>query len=38
LSKDETKNILKKAGIDPGLRAQALSLEEWHNIHTSLHS
>ncbi len=38
LSKDETKNILQLAGIDPGLRAQALSLEDWHNIYTSLHS
>jgi 16S rRNA (adenine1518-N6/adenine1519-N6)-dimethyltransferase len=38
MSKDEARILLEKAGIDPGLRAQALSLEDWHRIYTSLHA
>jgi 16S rRNA (adenine1518-N6/adenine1519-N6)-dimethyltransferase len=33
LSKPEAEALLIKAGIDPHLRAQALSLEEWHNLY-----
>jgi 16S rRNA (adenine1518-N6/adenine1519-N6)-dimethyltransferase len=38
LDKEVTKKLLETAGIDPGLRAQALSLDEWHNLYTSLYS
>lgn len=33
LSKDQAKTLLESAGINPGLRAQALSLEDWHKIY-----
>lgn len=32
LSKDEVRAVCDRAGIDPGRRAQTLSLEEWHAI------
>jgi 16S rRNA (adenine1518-N6/adenine1519-N6)-dimethyltransferase len=32
LSKPETENLLKKANIDPNLRAQDLSLDDWRNL------
>jgi 16S rRNA (adenine1518-N6/adenine1519-N6)-dimethyltransferase len=31
--KAETQTILQTAGIDPGLRAQNLSLDEWHRLY-----
>jgi 16S rRNA (adenine1518-N6/adenine1519-N6)-dimethyltransferase len=33
LSRDEVTKSCAKAGIDPGRRAQTLSLEEWHKIY-----
>lgn len=33
MSKPETEELLSKAGIDPSLRAQALSLEDWQKIY-----
>lgn len=33
LSKDEVEALLLKAGIDPNLRAQALSLEQWYALY-----
>lgn len=33
LSKDDTKNMLAAAGIDPSTRAQALSLDQWHTLY-----
>lgn len=33
LSRDQAGTILKNAGVDPGRRAQTLSLEEWHKIY-----
>ena len=38
LSKTEVELVLAKAGIDPNLRAQALSLDDWHDIYQALHS
>lgn len=38
LGKDETKALLANANIDAGLRAQALSLEQWHDLYTSLYT
>ncbi len=35
LGKDEVREILNGAGIDPGLRAQALSLENWHSLYST---
>lgn len=32
ISKDSAVEILKKAGLDPGSRAQALSLDNWYNL------
>jgi 16S rRNA (adenine1518-N6/adenine1519-N6)-dimethyltransferase len=36
IPKPEVENLLTKAGIDPNLRAQALSLEEWHKLYLTL--
>lgn len=36
LPKDEVQEILRKAAIDPGLRAQALSLDDWYRLYTIL--
>jgi 16S rRNA (adenine1518-N6/adenine1519-N6)-dimethyltransferase len=33
MSKDDTKTLLDKAGIPQNTRAQALSLEEWHELY-----
>lgn len=33
ISKQEAIDLLKKAGIDPGLRAQNLSLSDWHSLY-----
>jgi 16S rRNA (adenine1518-N6/adenine1519-N6)-dimethyltransferase len=33
LSKDQTEDLLRKAGVDPGLRAQSLTLEQWHGLY-----
>ncbi|HSE61876.1 MAG TPA: 16S rRNA (adenine(1518)-N(6)/adenine(1519)-N(6))-dimethyltransferase RsmA [Candidatus Saccharimonadales bacterium] len=32
MSKDEASAVLSKAGIDPQMRAEALSLEQWHTL------
>jgi 16S rRNA (adenine1518-N6/adenine1519-N6)-dimethyltransferase len=34
ISKPEAEDLLQKASIDPNLRAQALSLEDWHRLYT----
>ena len=33
ISKEEADELLKKAGINPIVRAQELSLESWHSLH-----
>lgn len=33
ISKDEAREVLTKAGIDPKTRAQALSLDQWHALY-----
>jgi 16S rRNA (adenine1518-N6/adenine1519-N6)-dimethyltransferase len=33
LSKDDTEQLLHAASIDPGLRAQNLTLEQWHKLY-----
>lgn len=33
ISKPDTEILLEAAGIDPNLRAQALSLDDWHNLY-----
>lgn len=38
LSRQETTELLEAAGISPGSRAQALSLEEWHRLYCQLAS
>lgn len=38
LSKEETRQLLNQANIDPGLRAQALSLEDWYRIYHALNT
>ena len=38
ISKDEAREILRKAEIDPGLRAQALSLENWHQLYKQVNT
>lgn len=35
MSKPEVETLLEKAGIDPNLRAQALSLDDWHRLYDS---
>lgn len=35
LSKDEVRALLEASGIDASLRAQALSINDWHNIYTN---
>lgn len=35
LSKTETTELLNKAGLDQGLRAQALSLEDWYKLYVA---
>ncbi len=36
LPKPEIDELLSKAGIDPNLRAQALSLEDWHKLYLAI--
>jgi 16S rRNA (adenine1518-N6/adenine1519-N6)-dimethyltransferase len=36
LNKDETKQLLASADIDPALRAQALSLDAWHALYIAV--
>jgi 16S rRNA (adenine1518-N6/adenine1519-N6)-dimethyltransferase len=36
LSKQETTALLERAGIDPGLRAQALGLAQWYDLYRAL--
>lgn len=36
LGKDDVKALLDRAGVDPGRRAQALSLEEWFTLYRAL--
>lgn len=38
ISKEEANKVLNKASIDPGLRAQALSLEHWHNLYKEVNT
>lgn len=38
LSRDETRALCETASIDPGRRAQTLSLEEWHKLYQALHA
>lgn len=38
LTKGQADELLKKAGIDPNLRAQNLSLDDWHKIYQNLKS
>lgn len=33
ISKPDAENLLQRAGLDPNLRAQALSLEDWHKLY-----
>src|SRR5690606_4832789 len=33
ISKQEVEKLLQNANIDPNLRAQALSLDDWHNLY-----
>lgn len=35
LDKPAAEDLLRDAGIDPGLRAQSLSLEQWHDLYKS---
>lgn len=35
ISKPETRLLCESVGVDPGRRAQTLSLEEWHNLYQS---
>lgn len=34
ISKQKAEELLNQAGIDPNLRAQALSLDDWHRLYT----
>ncbi len=36
ISKPEAEELLNRAGIDPNLRAQALSLEDWHKLYLAI--
>jgi len=36
ISKQEAESLLQKAGVDPNLRAQALSLGDWYNLYKSM--
>lgn len=36
ISKPEAEALLEKAGINPNLRAQELSLDDWHNLYKTL--
>lgn len=38
LEKIQANELLKQAGIDPGLRAQALSLDDWHKLYLTIHT
>jgi 16S rRNA (adenine1518-N6/adenine1519-N6)-dimethyltransferase len=38
LSKEQVEQILQVAGIDPGLRAQSLTLEQWHALYAAYNS
>lgn len=37
VSKDQAEKLLERAGIDPNLRAQALSLEDWRRLYLAWH-
>lgn len=34
MAKEDTSNLLETAGIDPSIRAQNLSLEQWHQLYS----
>lgn len=36
MSKEQIEDICKRAGIDPQLRAQAMSLDDWHKLYLAL--
>jgi 16S rRNA (adenine1518-N6/adenine1519-N6)-dimethyltransferase len=38
LSREDTEELLQKAGIEPNRRAQTLSLEEWHELYQAVHT
>ncbi len=38
ISKPEAEALLRKAGIDPDLRAQALSLQDWHKLYNAVYA
>lgn len=38
ISKPQAEELLKSAGINPDLRAQALTLEDWHNLYLAVGS
>ena len=38
ISTQEVESILNKASIDPNLRAQALSLEDWHRLYEAINT
>ncbi|MGH7193456.1 MAG: 16S rRNA (adenine(1518)-N(6)/adenine(1519)-N(6))-dimethyltransferase RsmA [Candidatus Saccharimonadales bacterium] len=38
LSQDEARTICERGAIDPGRRAQTLSLEEWRSLYRSIHT
>lgn len=37
MAKPAVEELLVQAGVDPNLRAQALSLEDWHRLYLALH-
>ena len=38
LDKNQANELLGRAGIDPGLRAQALSLDDWYRLYMVIHT
>lgn len=38
IGKQEVERLLIDSGIDPNLRAQALSLDDWHNLYLTIYS
>jgi 16S rRNA (adenine1518-N6/adenine1519-N6)-dimethyltransferase len=36
LSREETQQLLERADIDPGARAQTLSLDDWHRLYRAV--
>jgi 16S rRNA (adenine1518-N6/adenine1519-N6)-dimethyltransferase len=38
ISKPEAEALLTNAGINPDLRAQALTLEQWHDLYGSVYN